>query len=133
MSRPSVPVSATARACGPRPGAAPRSAASHAAPAFDSGMRNGSTPWLTARSAKLALQRDRNGARGSPEACIASLSELLLDGVVSDASKAQLTRYLTTNDGNREVKWNPADQGQTDNKVRGLAHLMMTLPEYQLA
>ncbi|HET9532408.1 MAG TPA: DUF1800 family protein, partial [Blastocatellia bacterium] len=50
---------------------------------------------------------------------------------VSSATIKQLKGYLETDDQGRTVAWTVSDQ-TIDQKVRGLVHQIMSLPEYQL-
>lgn len=56
-------------------------------------------------------------------------ARLLMDGKLSDQAKAAVTKYATSGQGSGSV--NPQSR-DSDVKMRGLLHLMMTMPEYQL-
>jgi hypothetical protein len=76
---------------------------------------------------------ERRAARGTPGEVVDALAEVLLDGPVEDAVRDRLAQYATRNDRGAELKWNPKDDALVETKARGIAHLLMTLPEYQLA
>lgn len=71
----------------------------------------------------LGLLR-RNGAT-SPEAAVNYLLNLLTDGDVTDTMRQELRAYV----GNADFSQNTAD---ADGKARGLAHLIVAAPAYQL-
>lgn len=58
--------------------------------------------------------------------------EILVDGDVPAATRSKLVAYVSS-----DIKGNPVDQVPDENtldaKLRGLVHLIMTLPTYQLA
>ena len=62
----------------------------------------------------------------------------LLDGVLADATRRSLVAYLETPDAQRtkELAGKPsnpvADARSYDEKVRGLLHLILMTPEFQL-
>lgn len=56
-------------------------------------------------------------------------TRLLLDGKLSDQARAAITKYATSGTGSGSV--NPQSR-DSDVKMRGLLHLVMTMPEYQL-
>jgi hypothetical protein len=56
-------------------------------------------------------------------------TRLLLDGRLSDQARAAITKYATSGTGSGGV--NPQSR-DSDVKMRGLLHLVMTMPEYQL-
>ena len=76
---------------------------------------------------------ERRSARGTPGEVVDALAELLLDGPADDAVRVRLVQYATRNDRGPELKWNPKDDALVETKARGIAHLLMLLPEYQLA
>jgi hypothetical protein len=57
---------------------------------------------------------------------------LLVDGDVPDSTRAALAQYVSTDSAGK-----PMDALKTDKllepKLRGLVHLIMTVPTYQLA
>ena len=75
---------------------------------------------------------ERAGTKAAPAELVQLVADLLLDGALPAAAQPALLRYVTHNDGNKELKWNPKDDGLVDNKLRGLCHLVMALSEFQL-
>ena len=68
----------------------------------------------------------------TPEVMVDYFLELLVDDDVSPATAPDLVRYLTTDSAGKSV--NPMnDDKLLDAKLRGLVHLIMTLPTYQFA
>ena len=57
---------------------------------------------------------------------------LLVDGDVPDATRDVLITYVST-DANGKIGDTIADDRLLEAKLRGLVHLIMTLPTYQLA
>jgi uncharacterized protein (DUF1800 family) len=78
---------------------------------------------------------ERGAGAATPEALVSAFADVLLDGDLPDDERAALLRYVVRNDrsGGKDLPWNPKDEGLVDAKARGVAHLIMTLPEYQLA
>jgi uncharacterized protein (DUF1800 family) len=73
------------------------------------------------------------GITRQPAAIVLGLAGILLDGPPDAATRDRLLYYCAHNDRGQKVNWNEKDDGLVDNKTRGVAHLLMTLPEYQLA
>jgi uncharacterized protein (DUF1800 family) len=58
--------------------------------------------------------------------------QLLVDGDVPTSTRTKLIAYVSSDIGGRPVQTIP-DERTLDAKLRGLVHLIMTLPTYQLA
>jgi hypothetical protein len=68
----------------------------------------------------------------TPEAMVDYFLELLVDSDVSSAIAPDLVQYLTTDSARKPI--NPMQNDKLlDAKLRGLVHLIMTLPTYQFA
>jgi hypothetical protein len=68
----------------------------------------------------------------SPQAMVDYFLELLVDNDVSQATAPDLVRYLTTDSAGKVI--DPMQNDRVlDSKLRGLVHLIMTLPTYQFA
>ena len=111
-----------------------------------SGVINANTVLLRFNFAmQMATQRQREFVRrgdfdqwlqrnkiDSADAVIGYLSTLLLDGQLSGEAREQFLDYM-----NRDTRNQPKPFKLTadsiNSKVRGLMHMMMTMPEYQLA
>jgi hypothetical protein len=92
----------------------------------------------------LATQRGEEFAKRSPlekdllkrnltsgEQVVDYLAKLLLDGRLQPKFRDELVKYLSAGDG-KTVEFKLASEKPND-KVRGLLHLMMSTPEYQLS
>jgi len=93
----------------------------------------------------LATQRNNEFARPSDIAAwvkrheiktaddlVDQYTKLFLDGQVQPALREKLTTYVKS-DGKSEMKQFRLDAGVINSKVRGLIHLIMSTPDYQLA
>jgi hypothetical protein len=93
----------------------------------------------------LATQRNNEFARPSDlakwikrhnietaEDVVEHLSRLLLDGEISEENRQKFVRYMK-HDGKEEVRRFAITPGTINSKVRGLIHLLMSTPEYQLS
>ncbi len=88
--------------------------------------------WAESRFEPLKLL-ERKQAAGSAADVLECIAGLLLDGRLPAELRPSLLEYLTQNDGKRPLPFDPKNKNQIDAKARGLAHLLMTTPEYQLA
>ncbi len=68
----------------------------------------------------------------NPDDTINYFLSLLVDGDVPASTRAELKKYVTTDYSGKVFNGKPDDQIM-DAKLRGLVHLIMTLPTYQLA
>ena len=66
------------------------------------------------------------------EQVVDHLAMLLLDGRLQPKFRQDLIKYMAVGEGEKAVAFKLADERPND-KVRGLLHLMMSTPEYQLA
>ncbi|MCC6672262.1 MAG: DUF1800 domain-containing protein [Planctomycetes bacterium] len=66
-------------------------------------------------------------------ALVDAVVDLLLDGGAPTQARELLLKYVTTLDRDRTVPFDPKNRAAVEAKARGLAHLVMTMPEYQLA
>ena len=98
---------------------------------------NVANAFVTSRSAAanapgafITLDQLKAFVRPTPEQTAkAFLSSLNVDW--DEATLASLSRYLTTDDNGNPVAWTTTD-ANVDKKCRGLLHLIMSLPEFQL-
>ncbi len=67
----------------------------------------------------------------TPQAAVAYFLRLHVDDDVPDETRRALTNYLTQDDGEKPRKWLTSGRGY-ESKVRGLIHLVLSTPEYQL-
>jgi uncharacterized protein (DUF1800 family) len=58
---------------------------------------------------------------------------LLVDNDVPVSARNELTQYVSSDDAGKPIDPNSQDERLEDAKLRGLVHLIMTLPTYQLA
>ncbi|HEU4387947.1 MAG TPA: DUF1800 domain-containing protein [Blastocatellia bacterium] len=83
-----------------------------------------------APGAFITLDQLKQYVRPTPEQTAkAFLSTLKVDW--DEATLASLVRYLTTDDNGNPTAWTTTD-ANVDKKCRGLVHLIMSLPEFQL-
>lgn len=68
----------------------------------------------------------------SPEAVINHYSTVLLDGSIKPQERLKFLVYMDRNEKNEYVAFK-LNASTINTKVRGLIHLMMSMPEYQLA
>ena len=69
-------------------------------------------------------------AKGNAKKTVGKMLEIL-NVEVQPVTNKQLRAYLTTNDQGQSVDWVISEQN-TDKKVRGLIHQIMSLPEFQM-
>jgi hypothetical protein len=72
-----------------------------------------------------------NGLKTSEETVNYFLN-LLVDNDVPDKARQELANYISTDNSGKPENF-LADDRETDAKLRGLVHLIMTLPTFQLA
>ena len=63
---------------------------------------------------------------------IDAYARLMLDGQVDSDMRADLLEFMNRNEKNEPAMFSPSPR-MVNSKVRGLLHLMMSMPEYQLA
>ncbi len=68
----------------------------------------------------------------NPDDTINYFLALLVDGDVPNSTRVELKKYISTDYSGKPMGGKPDDQ-MLDAKLRGLVHLIMTLPTYQLA
>ncbi len=69
---------------------------------------------------------------GTPDATVEYFLNLLVDNDVSPATQPDLIKYFTTDSSGKTI--NPFQNDKIlDSKLRGVVHLIMTLPTYQFA
>jgi uncharacterized protein (DUF1800 family) len=69
----------------------------------------------------------------TPSETVNYFLKLLVDDDVPDSTRSELTQYISSDDAGKPVDSNAKDERRQDAKLRGLVHLIMTLPTYQLA
>ena len=84
-----------------------------------------------ARRPDLRAELDRRGVKSADDV-IEHYAKVLLDGRVPDHAQPRLRDYMNR-DEKGETKTFELSGGTVASKVRGVVHLMMALPEYQLA
>jgi hypothetical protein len=68
----------------------------------------------------------------TPEQIVDHLADVLLDGVISDYARARFLVYLKQDENQKPWTFKLSKES-FEHRVRGIAHLMMCMPEYQLA
>jgi uncharacterized protein (DUF1800 family) len=84
-----------------------------------------------ARRPDVRAELAQRGVKGADDV-IDHYAKVLLDGRVPDHARPRLRDYMNLNDKG-EIKPFELNGGTVASKVRGVVHLMMALPEYQLA
>jgi uncharacterized protein (DUF1800 family) len=79
----------------------------------------------------MARKNDRIYGLKSADEVLDVYGRLLLDGKIAKSAREKLTSYLNIDDKGKEQLW--VDSDTLYNKVRDTLHMMMTVPEYQLA
>ena len=74
-----------------------------------------------------------SGAGTRPPAIVDAYAELLLDGHLPDEARGKLIDYMRLGDDNKPTPHWKLDGPRTQKKVRGMIHLMMCTPQFQLA
>jgi hypothetical protein len=68
----------------------------------------------------------------TPEQVIEYYSKVLLDDAIEPPQRLKFLVYMDRNEKNEYVQFK-LNASTVNSKVRGLIHLMMSMPEYQLA
>jgi uncharacterized protein (DUF1800 family) len=78
----------------------------------------------------VALFEKRN--LRTPEQIVDHFASVLLDGVITDQGRARFLTYLKQDENQKPWAFKLSKES-FEHRVRGVAHLMMCMPEYQLA
>jgi uncharacterized protein (DUF1800 family) len=69
----------------------------------------------------------------TPSETVNYFLNLLVDNDVPESTRNELTQYVLSDNAGKPIDANLKDERLQDAKLRGLVHLIMTLPTYQLA
>jgi hypothetical protein len=84
-----------------------------------------------ARRSDLDAWMKKFGAQRAADV-IQAYARMMLDGDLDQSARADLIEFMNRNEKNEPVLFSPTPE-MVNTKVRGMLHLMMSMPEYQLA
>ena len=62
---------------------------------------------------------------------VEAYARMMLDGQLDPQARASMIEFMNRNEKNEPALFSP-NPGMVNSKVRGMLHLMMSMPEYQL-